>query len=400
MLTPHPRALLHLAYAEHFAMPAFNVCNLEMAKAVVEAAVAERAPVIVQTYPGDLAHAGFGQGLGRLPGLIQALAAEAPVPVILHLDHGPSFEYDLRCLRAGYNSVMFDGHDLPLDEALAETAAIARAAHALNATVEGELGTFGEGQGSHELTWPEEVPLMFERGHADMLAVSVGSEHGRPPACSSICCGNRQAGPGAAGAARRQRHPRGRSAGRDEAGRREDQHRRRARPGLVRRLPRRARRRGRPLRGAGRIHAPRPRGGPASPAADGRQRAGAIGFSACMQKRYDIARGMERPAPAVLSSTWHLAYTVSRQGISPSGPGEKTIQPSVNFKEADLRMMRQIKIVVEKHPDGYVAYPIDMKGVVEEKGTVTKKHWQTCGRPSNSTSRLWSRHTGIGVPYP
>jgi fructose-bisphosphate aldolase class II len=102
------------------------------------------------------------------------------VPVILHLDHGPSFEYDLRCLRAGYNSVMFDGHDLSLEEAVTETAAIARAAHALNAAVEGELGTFGEGQGSHELTRPEEVPLMFERGHVDMLAVSVGSEHGRP----------------------------------------------------------------------------------------------------------------------------------------------------------------------------------------------------------------------------
>ena len=122
MLTPRPRDLLRLAYAGNFAMPAFNVCNLEMAKAVVEAAVTEQAPVIVQTYPGDLAHTDYGQGLGPLPGLIQALAAEAPVPVILHLDHGPSFEYDLRCLRAGYNSVMFDGHDLSLEEALAETA--------------------------------------------------------------------------------------------------------------------------------------------------------------------------------------------------------------------------------------------------------------------------------------
>ena len=178
MLTPHPRALLHLAYAEHFAMPAFNVCNLEMAKAVVEAAVAERAPVIVQTYPGDLAHAGFGQGLGPLPGLIQALRPRRPCRSSSTWTTAPVSSTTC-AVCAGYNSVMFDGHDLPLDEALAETAAIARAAHALNATVEGELGTFGEGQGSHELTRPEEVPLMFERGHADMLAVSVGSEHGR-----------------------------------------------------------------------------------------------------------------------------------------------------------------------------------------------------------------------------
>lgn len=179
MLTKQPRELIRQAYAQQFALPAFNVCNMEMAKAVIEAAVIERAPVIVQTYPGDLAHAAFGDGLGPLPGLIMSMAQEAPVPVILHLDHGPNFEFDLRCLRAGYNSVMYDGHDMPLEEMVLETAAIARAAHALNATVESELGTFGGGQGSHEYTNPEDVPLVFEQGQIDMLAVSVGSEHGQ-----------------------------------------------------------------------------------------------------------------------------------------------------------------------------------------------------------------------------
>jgi fructose-bisphosphate aldolase class II len=180
MLVQNPREFYREVYRQPFAVPAFNVCNLEMAKAVIEAAVIERAPVIVQTYPGDLAHAAFGSEMGVLPVLIRALAQEAPTPVILHLDHGPGLEYNLRCLRAGYNSVMFDGHDLPLEAALAETALIARAAHALNAAVEGELGTFGGGQGSHEYTNPEETPLMFERGDVDMLAVSVGSEHGQP----------------------------------------------------------------------------------------------------------------------------------------------------------------------------------------------------------------------------
>lgn len=178
MLLQNPREFYWEVYGQPFAMPAFNVCNLEMAKAVIEAAVVERAPVIVQTYPGDLAHAAFGNDVGPLPLLIRALAQEAPVPVIMHLDHGPGLEYNLRCLRAGYNSVMYDGHDLPLEAALAETAAIARAAHALNAAVEGELGTFGGGQGSHEYTNPDETPLMFAQG-VDMLAVSVGSEHGQ-----------------------------------------------------------------------------------------------------------------------------------------------------------------------------------------------------------------------------
>ncbi|MDQ3247592.1 MAG: class II fructose-bisphosphate aldolase, partial [Chloroflexota bacterium] len=178
MLVEQPRAYLQYAYEQRFAMPAFNVCNLEMAKAVIEAAMLERAPVIVQTYPGDLAHAGFGTGLGPLPSLIKALAAEATIPVFLHLDHGPGFEFNLRCLQAGYSSVMFDGHQLPIAEALAETAAIARMAHALDAAVEGELGTFGGDQGSQEFTEPDEAPLMFQQGHIDMLAVSVGSEHG------------------------------------------------------------------------------------------------------------------------------------------------------------------------------------------------------------------------------
>jgi len=157
-------------------MPAFNVCNLEMAKAVIEAATLEKAPVIVQTYPGDLEHG----GLKTLSGVIKSLAAQTPVPVFLHLDHGPGLEYNLRVVKEGYSSCMFDGYQLSLEDALEETALISRAAHALGAAVEGELGTFGEGQGGEiHYTDPEQVPLMFEQGQVDMLAVSVGSEHGK-----------------------------------------------------------------------------------------------------------------------------------------------------------------------------------------------------------------------------
>lgn len=180
MLVEKPRDYLRYAYEQRFCMPAFNVCNLEMAKAVIEAATIEKAPVIVQTYPGDLAHGVFGNDpLGPLPGIIKTLAAQTPVPVFLHLDHGPGLEFNLHCLRAGYSSCMFDGHELSLADAIAETATIARVAHACNAAVEGELGTFGGEQGSQEFTNPDEVPLMFGQGQVDMLAVSVGSEHGQ-----------------------------------------------------------------------------------------------------------------------------------------------------------------------------------------------------------------------------
>jgi len=183
MLIAKPRDFLRYAYEQHFAMPAFNVCNMEMAKAVIEAATIERAPVIVQTYPGDLAHATLGQSgenaPGALPGIIKHFAAQTPVPVFLHLDHGPGFDFNLRCLREGYSSVMFDGHALSLKDAVAETGAIARMAHAFGAAVEGELGTFGGDQGSQEFTNPDDVPQMFGAGQVDMLAVSVGSEHGQ-----------------------------------------------------------------------------------------------------------------------------------------------------------------------------------------------------------------------------
>ncbi len=176
MLVQNPREFLQRAHAEHFAMPAFNVCNLEMARACIEAATLERAPVILQTYPGDLAHA----GLLEMAGIVKSLAAQTDVPVFLHLDHGPSFEYDLKCLQAGYSSVMYDGYGHSLQDALSETALIARAAHALGAALEGELGSFGggsEGQGHDvQFTNPEEIPMMLSAG-ADMIAVSVGSEH-------------------------------------------------------------------------------------------------------------------------------------------------------------------------------------------------------------------------------
>ena len=180
MLIENPREYLRFAHRERFAMPAFNACNLEFAQAVIQAATLENAPVIVQTYPGDIKHG----GLEPLSGIVKTLASQTHVPVFLHLDHGPGLEYNARCLREGYSSVMFDGFDRSLEDAIQETAAIARVAHALGSAVEGELGSFGggaEGQGDElHFTDPAQVRRMFEEGVVDMLAVSVGSEHGKP----------------------------------------------------------------------------------------------------------------------------------------------------------------------------------------------------------------------------
>src|SRR3712207_5907736 len=166
------RALYARAYDERFAMPAFNVCNLEMAQGALEAAEAERAPVILQTYPGDIAHGDTG-----LAPMLRALGEEAGVPVILHLDHGQGLEMVVDRLRCGYSSVMFDGGELDLEENISRTSRIAEVAHAFGASVEGEVGLFGGDHGSVAFTAPAEAERFVAESGADTLAVPVGSEH-------------------------------------------------------------------------------------------------------------------------------------------------------------------------------------------------------------------------------
>ncbi len=168
------RTLYACAYREGFAMPAFNVCNLEMAQGVLEAAETERAPVILQTYPGDIAH-----GRPALAPLLKALTDEAEVPVILHLDHGEGLEMVTGCLELGYSSVMFDGGELSLGENIARTSPIVKAAHEFEASLEGEVGLFGGDHRSVTYTDPEEATRFISETGADTLAISVGSEHGQ-----------------------------------------------------------------------------------------------------------------------------------------------------------------------------------------------------------------------------
>ncbi|HKI56606.1 MAG TPA: class II fructose-bisphosphate aldolase [Trueperaceae bacterium] len=172
------RTLIRDALAGRYAMPAFNVSSLEMGRACIEAAEAEKAPVILQTYPGDLDQA----TPHVFAAMVRALAEEASVPVMLHLDHGDGLERATACLRAGYSSVMFDGDELPLAENVARSRTIATVAHAAGASMEVAAGGFGagEGDGGVHLTEPDAaVTLMRETG-ADMVACSVGSRHGQP----------------------------------------------------------------------------------------------------------------------------------------------------------------------------------------------------------------------------
>ena len=171
-LIPDGRVLYAQALRERFAAPAFNVCNLEMAQGAVEAAEAEGAPIVLQTYPGDLAHGG-----APLAALLRKLAEGSSAPVALHLDHGEGLEMIAGRLRDGYSSVMFDGAHLDLDENIRQTRRLAEVAHAFSASLEAEIGLFGGDHGAVVFTDPAEAERFVSESGADTLAVSVGSEH-------------------------------------------------------------------------------------------------------------------------------------------------------------------------------------------------------------------------------
>lgn len=168
---PDGRTLIAQAYEQKFMLPAFNVCSAEMVRACVEAAEAEGAPVILQTYPTDLAQVAPRQ----MAALVKSFAEDASVPVMLHLDHGPTLELAYACLQAGFSSVMFDGAGLELPHVIAKTAQLAEVAHAQEAAVEVAAESFS---GSPVFTNPDEALELKTRSGADMIAVAVGSEHG------------------------------------------------------------------------------------------------------------------------------------------------------------------------------------------------------------------------------
>ena len=170
--------MLRRAQEQHYAVGAFNVENMEMAQAIVQAAEELRAPVILQTTPSTIRYAGTSLYLAN----VAALAREANVPVAMHLDHGDSFELCVSALRAGYTSVMIDGSKLPLEENIAFTRRVCEMCSAVGVPVEGEIGRVGgkeddlEDEGGY--TIPEEAVRFEKESGLFSMAVGVGTAHG------------------------------------------------------------------------------------------------------------------------------------------------------------------------------------------------------------------------------
>lgn len=175
------KELLERAQAEGYGIGAFNANNMECVQAVIETAEEEQSPVILQVSQGAIAYA----GLEFASMLVKTAAELATVPVVLHLDHGTDFLQNVRCLKAGFTSLMFDGSSLPLDENIAVTAKITEIAHACGVPVEAELGKIPKVEDN--LTQEQVVALMADPAQAerfveqtdcDSMAVAIGSVHG------------------------------------------------------------------------------------------------------------------------------------------------------------------------------------------------------------------------------
>lgn len=168
--------LLQKARREHYAIGAFNVENLEMAQAVIAAAEEMRAPVIVQTTPGTLKYA----PPEAFSGMIRELAAAATVPVVLHLDHGNSFDLAKRAAQGGYTSLMIDGSTLPYEDNVALTRRTVEMAGDI--PVEGELGTVGGKEDDHsagiQYTDPAQAADFVARTGLSSFAPAIGTAHG------------------------------------------------------------------------------------------------------------------------------------------------------------------------------------------------------------------------------
>lgn len=163
-----------------YAIGAFNVENMEMVQAVVAAAEELRSPVILQTTPSTVKYADVEYFYANA----KAAADKATVPVVMHLDHGSSFELAMRAYRAGYTSIMIDGSHGTFEENIAVSKAVADACHPSGIPVEAELGKVGgkeddlEGGDQNPYTDPEEARIFVEATGVDSLAVAIGTAHG------------------------------------------------------------------------------------------------------------------------------------------------------------------------------------------------------------------------------
>ncbi|QTA37243.1 class II fructose-1,6-bisphosphate aldolase [Thermosipho ferrireducens] len=180
------KEILNKASKEFYAVPAFNINNLEFLMKIIEGAVEKNAPVIIETSEGAIKYAGNGdiyRGARLFVKMVREFAETVNIPIALHLDHGKHMEFIAAAIRAGYSSVMIDASHEPFKENLKITKEVVKWAHASGISVEAELGQLAgiEDNVSAEknvLIDPEEAKIFVEETGVDFLAPAIGTSHG------------------------------------------------------------------------------------------------------------------------------------------------------------------------------------------------------------------------------
>lgn len=189
------REMFAKAVSGGYAIPAFNFNNMEQLQAIIQASAAQKSPVIIQVSKGARNYANQTLLRYMAEGAVQyakELGWENP-QIVLHLDHGDTFEICKSCVDLGFSSVMIDGSSLPYEDNIALTAQVVEYAHKYDVTVEAELGVLAgvedevSAEESH-YTRPEEVIDFTSKTGCDSLAISIGTSHGaykfKPEQCT------------------------------------------------------------------------------------------------------------------------------------------------------------------------------------------------------------------------
>ena len=180
------KEMLEDARKNHYAIPAFDVSNYEMMRAVLEACEEEKSPALLMGLNVDVE----GKGLPLITSMVKGASEHFNIPVCFHIDHATDYDSIKAACDAGVTSVMFDGSILPFEENAQRTAEVVKYAHSKGITVEAELGHVGNAMVGNEadcpenedpaetLTVPEEVARFVDITNVDALAVAIGTSHG------------------------------------------------------------------------------------------------------------------------------------------------------------------------------------------------------------------------------
>ena len=179
------KEIIKKAQREKYAVGAFNTSNLEVTQAIAWAAETQKAPAVISVTESALEYAGFN----TLTKIVQSIIDESKTPLVLHLDHGKSYEICKKCIDAGFRSVMIDGSMLPFEKNVKLTRKVVNYAHQKGIFVQAELGkiprvasenkkTIDVKIGEMEKTVPEEAEKFVALTEVDTLAVIIGNIHG------------------------------------------------------------------------------------------------------------------------------------------------------------------------------------------------------------------------------